>query len=732
MPIWGSTTITDFLLENCIRNELEEIESMAIIPDFLKPYIKDPPQEMLDRNVECAAEFALVLRELGMTDSPTRLANRPAMLLNNNFQSHPRIPRGYFDKKDPDGTLWVKNSISGKMIKKQDAGLTSSGVFIHRDKDTFDPQSDTTRRDLIAGLQGEPFRLEKYKDMYFLSHQSLLHMPFDASLFKLSIDLRSLSSIIFENFINFKTNRAQTAVPETAEEILAEMPEFIQYLRLYNTSNHQKVCAYFPNDPYTALHTISIPNDSPIFPGLLIDDGAYCGQNIHVYPYPLISLNQTTSLLWDRNQPLGHGRTALNLRELLGTFPFDFMLLTNTITKVTINKKTVNNEGMLLNHNARVDEMKVSFLMTAPEQTLFDKYTREHHLAALEHKTKAAEASKSGIKFTDLMPVKPSAHEPIYLGLELEVTCKGVNRSDQGHAKLIQDMANSRFGDHAIAKQDGSIGNYGLEIVTVPATLAYHKQMFQDNFFAEPNMFHKRVMALDTCGIHVHISKNAMTASDLRKFIIFINSSQTSKFINDMAGRQANRFCDRVNISSFKGGVDIAASIVKKITQKSIQNGQVRGKLNTARIESSHYDAVNIQNAHTIELRIFKSSNDKNNILRKLEFCESLVKFCRSHAPLQMTVYDYVEFILDKVNKKEYPNIVRWLAAKNYIGHQRKKAKDPKSGEIINKLLHIYSENRIPFPDTVFHKKKENYPAYYEKLLNKDSIKPKNSKRKEA
>jgi hypothetical protein len=80
-----------------------------------------------------------------------------------------------------------------------------------------------------------------------------------------------------------------------------------------------------------------------------------------------------------------------------------------------------------------------------------------------------------------------------------------------------------------------------------------------------------------------------------------------------------------------------------------------------------------------------------------------------------MTVYDYVEFILDKATKKDYPNVVRWLASKNYIGHLRKKGKDPKTGLVVNKLLHVYSENKVPFPDSIFHKTKTNYPSYYAK-----------------
>jgi hypothetical protein len=287
-----------------------------------------------------------------------------------------------------------------------------------------------------------------------------------------------------------------------------------------------------------------------------------------------------------------------------------------------------------------------------------------------------------------------------------------------------------------VAVHDGTTGSYGMEFVTVPASLAFHKNMLEKEFFSAERAFHKRVMATDACGIHVHISKNAMNAADLRKLIVFINAQTNSTFINAMAGRGENKHCNRMKIvsPSFKGK-DIAAEIVKK----ACKDGSLRKGLHFKRVEERqasrgdryemmHYDAVNIQNPHTVEIRIFKGSNDKNRVFRIMEFCEALVKFCRSHSPQQMTAYDFVEFVLDKTNKKQYPNLVVWLASKGMIGHIRKKAKDPKTGKIINKLLHVYAENKLSFPDSEFHKNKENYPEYYERL--KDQTKTEKGKNK--
>ncbi len=241
-------------------------------------------------------------------------------------------------------------------------------------------------------------------------------------------------------------------------------------------------------------------------------------------------------------------------------------------------------------------------------------------------------------------------------------------------------------------------------------------------------MFNKRLMVTDTCGIHVHISKNAMTALDLGKFMAFICSAKNAAFINAIACRLENKYCHRSKLAGLNSaGADVSAKVATKACQfTTTLTGLKNLGLSTRRIEGDHAEyhwaAVNIQNAHTVELRIFKSSTDRNRILRNLEFCESLVKFVRCHSIQQMTVYDYVEFILSSEKKKskdsvgDYHNVVRWMASKNYIGHTTKRGKDPKTGLVRNRLIHVYGENKVPFPDTLFHKNKKNYRDYYDQL----------------
>jgi hypothetical protein len=120
-----------------------------------------------------------------------------------------------------------------------------------------------------------------------------------------------------------------------------------------------------------------------------------------------------------------------------------------------------------------------------------------------------------------------------------------------------------------------------------------------------------------------------------------------------------------------------------------------------------HHEAVCMNNTHTVELRIFDSSTDLRTVLRRLEFTESLVRFVAQCANTQVTVFDYVQFVMRQENRKRYRHMMIWLAAKNYIGHERKKFK--------NKVYRTYCRNLVPLPKTPLHNVK-HYAEYYQQL----------------
>lgn len=619
-----------------------------------KHLIKEPSREILNKNIENTSTFSKILQDLNDPNSLISSRNNKYKLWESNLASHPSIHRGYCDELK-DGVLLVKEEGTDKLIRKDESILTLDGFFLHIDnlriiRSISQLDLEKTKKDLITNS-------DKLKDLVFYHPFVEGYCSFKKEHLKQVISSLNYSKIIYNLYRGFIANTwDSTLVPERVEDFHRE--EFLAYLEIYLPARLSEA---------TSLHLFS---SKETINNVKVSENIYLS-DARPRPYkPGIFLNADTyGLKWDVDRIVGN----YNLVET--DLWFNFILSTRQASLLKKSKKTRNNEGMLLSYSNRVENYKVPFLMLPEEQRLYDFYAgKKRH----------------------------PDQNPIYLGVEIEVVARAAYANSTSYGRLLKDIADSKFGDHMIMKSDSSMHSpYGIEMVTIPASLAYHKKMFEENFFSKENAFHKKVMSTENCGIHVHISKNVLTELKWGQLINFINALENSSFIDAMSNRTQNSYCVRQPVAGKnKHGVNLSA----KIVAKACNQGMVRGKLDTntrSHRDSTRRVSVNWDNGATIELRCFKSSNDKNNILRKLEFCDSLVHFVRNHSTQQMTVYDYINFILESSTKKEYPYIVRWLASKNYIDHTRKKIQG------LNKLVNIYGTNKVPIPDTIFHKQKE-------------------------
>lgn len=178
---------------------------------------------------------------------------------------------------------------------------------------------------------------------------------------------------------------------------------------------------------------------------------------------------------------------------------------------------------------------------------------------------------------------------PLYLGVELELgnsTIKGVN--------LFSHFLDK---EHFYTKRDGSIPNYGCEIVSHPCTYNHH---------ATSGMWDKALQNASKwglkpsqqTGIHVHIDRRFFSEKELAFLDCFVNSFPD--FWKRIAGRDSNyaRFQN-------KG-------------RWGVQSG-------------SRNCCVNLSNSSTVELRIFKSTVDLRELLLFLAICEGLSRFSKDY-----------------------------------------------------------------------------------------------------
>jgi hypothetical protein len=178
----------------------------------------------------------------------------------------------------------------------------------------------------------------------------------------------------------------------------------------------------------------------------------------------------------------------------------------------------------------------------------------------------------------------------VYLGCELEYETKNRNRAQLAVGKLMHG--------HALMKSDGSIRN-GFEIVTCPATLDIHLDIFKKFYDNIP----PDLKIEKNVGMHVHISRKPLSQLTLGKMTEFLNRDENKLFISFIAGRIDNQYARMDN------GRNVTYAWRNK-------NGGDR------------YNALNLNNSNTVEVRLFATPMNYKEFASRLQFVQALVDYC--------------------------------------------------------------------------------------------------------
>lgn len=158
---------------------------------------------------------------------------------------------------------------------------------------------------------------------------------------------------------------------------------------------------------------------------------------------------------------------------------------------------------------------------------------------------------------------------------------------------------------HVYVKSDSSI-NHGAEIVTHPMSFGAWKS-FKEFYNALDDLRRTYDAEGFNNGIHVHISRKPFGGEDNEiKFRTFIHTlmSRYPKTFAELVMRSPNTYCHSMNaISNFRNRKDAVS------------------------VHQGRYGAINFCNRSTIELRSFRSSTSRKEIMSFIEFCDSAVAF---------------------------------------------------------------------------------------------------------
>lgn len=306
-------------------------------------------------------------------------------------------------------------------------------------------------------------------------------------------------------------------------------------------------------------------------------------------------------------------------------------------------------------------------IATAPERYIQGYQTKaERHIEKLlskaDDKTKFCDKSIQemfGNNSPKSFALTVNGLVEVKFGVELEY--ETTNSLGLGAIKVSNLVKNI-----AILKRDRTLAK-GFEVVSAPADKQFHYNAW-DNFFQgienDDNIYCAQFDPATEkgCGCHIHISKDSLVNQNtygkdygepglaIAKIISFIHHPNNRKFIEVMAGRPSNMYSDFTK----KRGPQIVngriVSGIKDITRQPVGVPNHRTAIN---FESS--------NGKTVEFRIFRSTKNRLELLKNIDFVDAICYFSRTGNSSLLEMSDWIhfwEFVCK--NRQDYPYLYKF------------------------------------------------------------------------
>jgi len=225
-------------------------------------------------------------------------------------------------------------------------------------------------------------------------------------------------------------------------------------------------------------------------------------------------------------------------------------------------------------------------------------------------------------------------HGPTFFGVELE-TDNGNNKED--YASDLFEHSDDE--DLFYLKEDGSLAD-GVEIVTHPCSLFYHLHQFPWEEICRTALDHGfESHDAGSCGLHVHVSREAFgndeneQEKNIAKLLFLVNNNwdemvKFSRRTEEQLSRWASRY-------SQKNPNDL------------LEEGKASGR----------YMAVNLENDHTVEFRLFRGTLNLDTLFATFELVDLLVNSSVDiplHELYQLSLTKLIESSTDYTYLKDY------------------------------------------------------------------------------
>ena len=252
---------------------------------------------------------------------------------------------------------------------------------------------------------------------------------------------------------------------------------------------------------------------------------------------------------------------------------------------------------------------------------------------------------------------KPEKREKrLHMGMEIEFN---VDRAEYAnkfaehiHDTLNTDAENGYIFAHTEA--DGSLENYGAEVVTMPRTIAglYKMRDKLTNAFGDIKRRARgyrstsasgAAYTANNCGLHVHVDRKFL-GEDVEKAEVLITRMLCTfpQFFHDLSGRES----DRYNYAKMPSATESEKHNIFKIHKKIIDS------------RADRYMALNVEPGDTVEFRLFANdSASADEILARADIVQSLFKWAKyASVSRGMTapITEIFKYIYDRETVKKY------------------------------------------------------------------------------
>lgn len=215
-------------------------------------------------------------------------------------------------------------------------------------------------------------------------------------------------------------------------------------------------------------------------------------------------------------------------------------------------------------------------------------------------------------------------HGKRYFGVELEVD-KGGHESD--YAEEVLDIANNTA-QHIYIKSDGSLDD-GFEIVSHPMSLEFHQDFNWNEIMQKCVHLGYRSHMTSTCGLHIHVNRDSLGDSydrqeeTISRILYFIEThwAEILKF-SRRSECNMSRWAARYGCES---------------TPKKL--------LNKAKETYGRYTAVNLNNRHTVEFRMFRGTLKLNTFIAALQMVNRICDAAFNLSDEEMQNLSWSDFV---------------------------------------------------------------------------------------